>query len=78
MNNVIPGKTALPIPPNDLAALTVTIGTLLDNPVRARQLGLETREFATKRYPPIEQQYDRWVEVWAGVAHKGKPSRRCN
>lgn len=68
VDHVIPDTTALVIPPNDLPALTTAIRTLLDNPVRSRQLARDAREFVAKIYPSIEQQYDRWIEYWAQVA----------
>jgi glycosyltransferase involved in cell wall biosynthesis len=67
-DNVIPGMTVFVVPPNDVEALTSAITTVLDNPAQAEQLGRAAREFANKRYPPIEQQYDRWIEYWSQVA----------
>ena len=68
VDHVQDGRTALVIPPNDLTALTKAIAALCDDRSTARRLGDAARALAERLYPPIEQQYDRWVTYWQQVA----------
>lgn len=70
VDHVLNGRTALVVPPNDVTALTKAIARLIDDRPSAHRLGDAARALVEKQYPPIEEQYDRWVDYWSDVAHR--------
>jgi glycosyltransferase involved in cell wall biosynthesis len=60
---VLPGETALLVPPNDAFALAAAIGTLLDQPQLARSMGEKGRNFAKKQFD-YEKMMDDVVALW--------------
>jgi len=71
---VLPGETALLVPPNDPEALAAAIGTLLDQPQLARIMGEKGRQFAQKQFD-YEKMMDDVVALWHRAWRKhGEPS----
>ncbi len=66
---VIPEKTALLVPPNDPQALAAAINELLENPERAKIMGIKGREFALEHFN-IEEMRDAIATLWYEAAGK--------
>lgn len=60
---VLPGKSALMVPPNDSKALAAAIGALLDQPRLAQAMGERGRQFARQQFD-YEKMMDAVVALW--------------
>jgi glycosyltransferase involved in cell wall biosynthesis len=60
---VMPGKTALMVPPDDPKALAGAIGALLDQPRMAQAMGERGRQFARQQFD-YEKMMDAVVALW--------------
>lgn len=67
---VLPGETALLVPPNDPEALAMAIGALLEHPGRARAMGERGRRFARQHFD-YERMMDDVVALWHRAYRKG-------
>jgi glycosyltransferase involved in cell wall biosynthesis len=66
---VLPGETALVVPPNDTGALAAAISTLLDQPELARSMGERGRQFA-RRHFDYEKMMDEVAALWHQAAER--------
>lgn len=64
---VVDGETGVLVPPGDPDALARAIGELLEDPARARALGLRARAEAAERFS-VERCVDGYVEVYERIA----------
>jgi len=68
---VLPGESALLVPPEDPAALAAAIGTLLDRPEMARAMGERGRQFARQQFD-----YEKIMDDVAGLWHRAAETRK--
>ena len=62
---VLPGETALLVPPDDPAALAAAIGTLIDQPQLARRMGARGQQFARTQFA-----YGKMMDDVAALWHR--------
>jgi glycosyltransferase involved in cell wall biosynthesis len=72
---VLPGETALLVPPNDPEALAAAIGTLLDRPELARSMGEKGQQFARKQFD-YEKMMDDVAALWHRTWRVTRPPGR--